>query len=46
MATFILTPFACLLTYRATNDIGFINMDVLLLPFQKLFKKIFPSQNQ
>ncbi|KAB1157829.1 LptF/LptG family permease [Flavobacterium luteum] len=46
MATFILTPIACLLTYRATNDIGFINMDVVLLPFQKLFKKIFPSQNQ
>lgn len=45
MSTLLLTPLACLLTYRATNDIGLINMDVLLLPFQKLYKKIFPSQN-
>lgn len=45
MSTLILTPLAILLTYRATNDIGLINIDVLLLPFQKLFKKIFPTQN-
>ena len=45
MSTLLLTPLACLLTYRATNDIGLINMDVVLLPFQKLYKKIFPSQN-
>jgi lipopolysaccharide export system permease protein len=45
LSSFILTPFAILLTYRATNDIGLINMDVILLPFQKLLKKIFPTQN-
>lgn len=45
MASLILTPFAVLLTYRATNDIGLINMDVILLPIQKIFKKIVPSQN-
>lgn len=45
LSSLILTPFALLLTYRATNDIGLINMDILLSPFQKLFKKIFPSQN-
>jgi lipopolysaccharide export system permease protein len=45
MASLILTPLAILLTYRATNDIGIINMDVILSPFQKLFKKIFPNQN-
>jgi lipopolysaccharide export system permease protein len=45
LSSIILTPLAVLLTYRATNDIGLINIDALLLPFQKLFKKIFPSQN-
>ena len=44
MSSLILAPFAILLTYRATNDIGMINMDVILTPLQKLFKKIFPSQ--
>jgi lipopolysaccharide export system permease protein len=39
----ILTPLAILLTYRA-NDIGLINMDVILSPFQKLFQKLFPSK--
>ena len=45
LSSFILTPLAVLLTYRATNDIGLVNMDVILAPFQKLIKKIFPSQN-
>lgn len=44
MSSFVLTPLAILLSYRATNDIGLINMDVVLAPFQKLLKKIFPSQ--
>ncbi len=43
LSSFILTPFAVLLTYRATNDIGMINMDVILAPFQKLFQKLFPQ---
>jgi lipopolysaccharide export system permease protein len=30
------------LTYRATNDIGLINLDVFMAPFQKLFQKVFP----
>lgn len=45
MSTMILLPLAILLTYRATNDIGLINLDSITAPFQKLFKKIFPSQN-
>jgi lipopolysaccharide export system permease protein len=45
MSSFILTPLAVLLTYRATNDIGLINIDSILHPFQKLFQKLFPSQN-
>jgi len=43
LSSLILSPLAILLTYRATNDIGLINMDVLLAPFQKVFQKIFPS---
>jgi lipopolysaccharide export system permease protein len=43
-SSFILSPLAILLTYRATNDIGLINMDVILSPFQKLFQKLFPSK--
>jgi lipopolysaccharide export system permease protein len=42
MSSLILSPLAILLTYRATNDIGLINMDVVLAPFQKIFQKIFP----
>jgi hypothetical protein len=32
-----------LLTYRATNDIGLINMDVILTQSKK-FKKLFPPK--
>jgi lipopolysaccharide export system permease protein len=50
MSSLILTPLAILLTYRATNDIGLINMDVILTPiqktFQKIIQKIIPSQNK
>jgi lipopolysaccharide export system permease protein len=41
MSSFILTPFALLLTYRATNDIGLINIDAIFSPIQHFFKKIF-----
>jgi lipopolysaccharide export system permease protein len=41
MSSLILSPLAILLTYRATNDIGLINMDVVLQPFQTLFDKLF-----
>lgn len=40
MSSIILTPLAILLTYRATNDIGLINMDVVLAPVQKFFMSI------
>lgn len=45
MSSIILSPLAVLLTYRATNDIGLINLDRVLAPFQKIIQKIFPSQN-
>jgi lipopolysaccharide export system permease protein len=44
LSSIILTPLALLLTYRATNDIGLINMDVILSPIQKLFKKLLPQK--
>lgn len=45
MSSILLTPLAILLTYRAINDIGIINMDRITEPFQKLVKKLFPSKN-
>ena len=46
MASILMTPFAIMLTYRATNDIGImINLDWLTVPIQKLFSKINPSNN-
>jgi lipopolysaccharide export system permease protein len=44
MSSIILTPLAILLTYRATNDIGIINLDVILAPIQKFIKKIVPQK--
>ena len=44
MSSIILTPLAILLTYRATNDIGLINLDVILAPIQKINKKIVPQK--
>lgn len=41
LSSFILTPFAVLLTYRATNDIGLMQMDVILEPLSQFFKRIF-----
>lgn len=41
MSSFVLSPLAVLLTYRATNDIGLINMDNILSPLQKWIQKIF-----
>ncbi|MWB95453.1 LptF/LptG family permease [Flavobacterium sp. GA093] len=49
MSSFILSPLAILLTYRATNDNGLINFDAITTPiynlFQKISKRFLPSQN-
>lgn len=45
MSSFVLSPLAILLTYRATNDIGLINMDLILTPIQKGFQKLFKIKN-
>ena len=45
LSSLLLTPLAILLTYRATNDIGSFNLDVITLPFQNLMKRLFPTQN-
>ncbi|WP_418262777.1 LptF/LptG family permease [Flavobacterium faecale] len=44
MSSFILTPVAVFLTYRATNDIGLINLDLITTPIQKIIKKLFQKQ--
>ena len=44
MSSIVLTPLAILLTHRATNDIGLFNMDRIIEPIQKLFKKLIPSK--
>ena len=46
LSTMILLPVAILLTYRATNDIGLVNMDLIMTPIQKFLKKIMPSNNE
>jgi lipopolysaccharide export system permease protein len=44
MSSFILSPLAILLTYRATNDIGLINMDDFKSVPKNYFSKLFPSK--
>ena len=40
LSSFVLTPLAIFLTYRATNDIGImVNFDWLTDPFKKIFSK-------
>lgn len=40
MSSFVLSPLAVLLTYRATNDIGvMVSFDWITVPIQKLFAK-------
>ena len=50
MSSFILSPLAILLTYRATNDNGLINFDAITTPISQLFQKISerfsPAQKQ
>lgn len=44
MSSFILTPLALFLTYRATNDIGLLNIDSIIQFFNKISQRLFPSQ--
>ena len=45
LSSLILTPLAILLTYRASNDIGLISMDRILMPLQQLFLRIFKKKS-
>jgi len=40
LATIILFPLSIYLTYRATTDQGFVNLDFIAVPLEKLVKKI------
>ena len=47
LSSFILTPIAALLTYRATNDIGvMVSFDWITVPLQNLFGKIFKIKSK
>lgn len=46
LSSMVLLPLAILLTYRATNDIGLVNLDNITVPIQKLFQKIFPVKSE
>ncbi len=40
-STFIMLPIGIWLTYRATTDQGFFNIDGITLPITNFFKKLF-----
>ena len=40
LSTLILFPLSVYLTYRATTDQGFVNLDVITVPIRNLFRKI------
>ena len=44
MSTLLLTPFAVMVTYRATNDIGLVSFDNITETISDFFKKIFPQK--
>ncbi|WP_281335948.1 LptF/LptG family permease [Flavobacterium eburneipallidum] len=44
LSSLILLPLAILLTYRATNDIGLINLDGITTPIQKIFQKFLQKK--
>ena len=44
MSSIILSPLAIYLTYKATNDIESVNMDVVFLPIKKIITKLFPKK--
>lgn len=45
MSSFLLTPFAILLTYRATNDVGLFNINNMTQPIINFFEKIKKTQS-
>lgn len=46
LSSFILSPLAILLTYRATNDIGLFNMDNITEPIIRFFTKLFGKKEK
>ena len=44
LSSIVLTPLAVFLTYRATNDNNLINFDIITVPVQTFFKKIFEKK--
>ena len=46
MSSFVLTPLALLLTYRATNDNGLINFDAVMHSIQLFIRRILPLKKK
>ena len=45
ISTMVLAPFAFYLTKRASEDAGFINLDIITVPIQKIFSKYLGSKS-
>jgi lipopolysaccharide export system permease protein len=45
ISTMVLAPFAFYLTKRASADAGFINLDIITVPIQKIFSKYLGSKS-
>ena len=46
LSSFIFTPLAIVLTYRATNDIGLMQIDHIMDPVNKLIKRLFQKNKK
>lgn len=45
ISTMVLAPFAFYLTKRASSDEGFVNLDFIIVPIQKLYSKYMGSKS-
>ena len=45
ISTIVLAPFAIYLTKRASSDEGFVNLDFIIVPVQKLYSKFLGSKS-
>jgi len=46
VSTIILSPFAYILTKRASSDKGNVNLDFIIVPFNRFYNKLIRGNNQ